>query len=145
MANITMKQLEKKLKKMSKNLVKESDDYIDEAADMSAKEIRDRTKRGFGVEKDGGSKQKLKKLSPAYVKQRRKQGLTQKSRLGRSDEMLDSIKGEGGKVVLKGRRNREVAEFVQKDRPFFHLTKAERAKVIDDLRDKVEAFWSKFK
>jgi len=145
MATITIDQLQKKLKKAAKALVKQADKYEALAAEESARLIKERTKRGFGVEKDGASKKKLKKLSPAYIKQRKREGLTAKSRLGRTDEMLDNVKAKKNKVVVDGQRNKELAEIAEDTgRPFLHLSKPEKKKVTEFIKDKVREFLANF-
>lgn len=107
--------------------------------------IYQRTKRGFGVTSDRSnnpSKRRLKALSPGYIQQRRRRGVrgafgsTNFSNLTNTGQTLDSIqiKTKRGEFTLlipntrrdDGKTNREVAQHVRKDRPFFAFTRAEQ-------------------
>ncbi|MCW4027072.1 MAG: hypothetical protein NWE76_06285 [Candidatus Bathyarchaeota archaeon] len=138
MARVTLTQLQRKLNRRTKNLRREQSRIEQDAAEMTADLIRDRTSRGFGVDKHKAPKKRLKKLSESYIKQRKKEGLTSKSRLTRTGEMLESIYANRGKVTLRGKRNKDVAGWVaEAGRAFFHLSSAEYKRVSEDVKSKV--------
>lgn len=113
-----------------------------------------RVKSGFGVTNDlsdAAIRRKLKPLSPGYIEQRRKRGVTGKfgspgiSNLTNTGQMLDSMtfkaNNQGFRLEIPGTRrrdgetNKRVADFVRKDRPFFALTIPEvriLEKIVDD-------------
>ena len=85
-----------------------------------------RTRLGYGVEKDLGSKKRLAKLSPNYVKRRKMfEGLSENTRPSRSNltltgQMLDSIisTAKTGIIEIKptgrrddGKRNVDIARY----------------------------------
>lgn len=136
---MTIDQLRKKLQKVESRIQKHKAKLEQDTAEMAADIIRDRTGKGFGVDKNQGRKTKLAALSPDYVKQRKREGLTSKSRLTRTGQLLASIKAFRGKVILDGRRNKEVAQYVAAaGREFFHLSKAEYKRVAEDLIKRVK-------
>ncbi len=80
--------------------------------------IQERTRRGYGVEKDGGPQRRLKRLSSAYIKQRRRMRLSQfttpgKSNLTRSGRMLAGlrlVKVQNGGFAIAGQIPRRYSE-----------------------------------
>jgi Fe-S cluster assembly ATPase SufC len=135
MAKMTLKQLAQKMNKSAKAIEKKQARLEQKAAEESAGIIKDRTRAGFGVSKQQGAKKRLKKLSPAYVKQLRREGLRIASRLTHTGEMLDSIKASKGKVTLEGTRNQELAGYAEKKgRPFLHLSSSEYKRVVEYVR-----------
>ena len=68
-------QLRKKLQKMESRVLKHKAKLEQDTAEMAADIIRDRTRKGFGVDKNQGRKTKLAALSPDYVKQRKREDL----------------------------------------------------------------------
>jgi hypothetical protein len=118
-----------------------------------------RTKTGFGVKADKtipSSRKKLKKLSPAYIEQRKRYGVQGKfgspefSNLTNTGQMLDSIvltAGHGQFTLIipntvrkkrgkeKGTKtNAQVAQHVSDNgRPWFNLTTAELRIVEQNL------------
>ena len=110
-----------------------------------------RTKSGFGVDNDrirNPRKKRLKGLSPEYIRQRQKRGVRgqfgspSRSNLTNTGQLLDSIRvsatSRGFKVSIPNTprkrvgnesrvpSNRDVANFVRKERAFFALTRAEQ-------------------
>ncbi len=108
--------------------------------------IRDRTREGFGVPKSGGAEKPLKKLSPAYRKQRRGMKLSSfttpdKSNLTLSGAMLASLRvfTKKGELTIsptgtdkKGISNQDKANW-QEDlgRIFLRLSQDEMERVTE--------------
>lgn len=116
----------------------EMDKYGEKAADL----IKKRTRLGYGVDKQGGTKKKLKPLSQSYKKHRqrhRPSGPTSagKSNLTSSGNMLDSLKSTPKKgkasVGFFDKTNADKAEYVSEDRPFNNLSKAEIKQIQEDI------------
>ncbi len=142
---MNFKDLEKKLSRLI--------DSVGDASTMSkvgkelAQTVKRRTRRGFGVEQQGGSSTKLKKLSQPYKKQRKslkRKGVLSsettpaKSNLTKTGKLLDSIKGEGKKgearIYIDGRENvKKAQDQAQVGREFMNLNKAEIKDAIDIL------------
>ena len=120
--------------------------------------IVQRTLQGFGVAEDGGSRERLKPLSPEYVEFRRRysselSGETSptKSNLTLSGQMLESmqvLQVGNGRVTVgpKGSRsgpfasdlsNDELARIVQRVRPFNHLSKQEQDQLLQLVRKRL--------
>jgi len=116
--------------------------------------IRKRVKSGYGVNNSASSKavrQKLKPLSPGYIKSRRRIvlgefGKPSRSNLTLTGEMLNSIlvkvfavKGVVLEVNRKTRRdgntNAEIAAFTSIDRPWFNLTIPEQRIITTFIRE----------
>jgi hypothetical protein len=124
--------------------------YMDKAADL----IKVRTRLGYGVKKNEDAKTRLDDLSPEYVKQRqrmRRAGTLsektnpKKSNLTKTGQMLDNIVGVAdgdaeGHIEFKGSRsdsnltNAELAEEMNKTRPFFKLSNLEVKQLTDAIR-----------
>lgn len=139
--------------KLSKEIASSIDKTFDakfmrEVGEEAKRLIFLRTKLGYGVDKQGGQKQKLKALSPFYVELRKllaKDGdlhsstTPKKSNLTNTGQMLDSLKikrAVNGLVWLGpmgyrdvGLTNEEVANRVSKDRPFMFLSDLEEKKI----------------
>ena len=109
------------------------------AIDLIVKRVR----RGFGVKSPGGSEQKLKPLSKAYIKKRKKSALSaftspSKSNLTFTGTLLYSLRlrTKSKSITIgfdearpDGKTNSEVARNVSKDRPFLNLSRDEAGKV----------------
>lgn len=112
--------------------------------------IRQRTRRGYGVEKIGARLNRLKKLDKKYVEYRKTQKLHKETSPGKSNltftgVLLDSLtvketqktKDEGSFVIGANNRarkggitNDDLAKFVQEQgRPFMGLAKSELDKI----------------
>lgn len=143
--------LDKLVKKATEVLTgPELDAVAEQFARNAATMIVRRTRSGLGVNRDGGSTQGLKPLSPNYVKKRQKSNLSAftspgKSNLTFTGELLTSLGIEQRKfgawdIVFYGTResgitNAELAGFVSdKGRPFLYLAKDEIAKLKDISR-----------
>lgn len=118
------------------------------AADL----IRKRTRLGYGVDRQFGSKSKLKALSPRYVKFRKQYNLLaqsttpKKSNLTLTGQMLDSVtitKVENGsiKVGPTGKRfdndktNIQIAQYNQdKGRTFNRISQLESQQILREFR-----------
>ena len=125
-----------------------------------------RTRLGYGVERHGQERFKLKALSPGYVYFRKqvdaglasfpgslgKQGLSEwttptKSNLTATGRMLDSMAGievRRGSVVVGptggrpgGLTNMQVAAWVSRDRPFNFLSRLEQEQLVRFYRNRV--------
>lgn len=107
--------------------------------------VRIRAQLGGSVENTGEKKRSFKKLSPGYVKQRRKSSelssLTSpgKSNVTHTGQMIESITGKGKSggfdITLSGSRNdgltnKQVADFVEEGgRPFMNFSNIELKKI----------------
>jgi hypothetical protein len=136
-----------------KKLITELNKYISHAnlkniGDFASGLIRVRTRLGYGVDSEGGERQRLEPLTPRYILKRklaRKSGKLYeetsptKSNLTFTGQMLNSIgviKIAQNKVVIgphgyrdDGLSNEEVANRVSKKRPFNFLTSKEEDQV----------------
>lgn len=113
--------------------------------------IYKRVKSGYGttnLQPGNAKRARLKPLSKSYVEQRRKRKLGKFGSPGRSNltlsgQMLDAIlvqaNARGIKVYIDnskrddGYTNAEIAEFVQKARPFFVLTQDELTVLVREI------------
>ena len=131
-----IKDLPKNLKKMMKKIVKEvtQGTKVDEAKDQLAKEMKDRTKSGYGVSTMGGNKRKLKKLAPSTKKQKKRQGKSIKSNLTHTGQMLDSMGNYNGKITVKGEENKDKAKYVSEERPFLNASGAEIKRFMERIQ-----------
>lgn len=112
-------------------------------------QIVDRTRKGFGVRRTGDSQKPLKKLSPGYIKYRKKNrsklhSTTSPSRsnLTFSGKLLDSMTikeltnnrvtwGPNRRLHKGGLTNEQLGEIVAKQgRPFNHLSKQDIKKLL---------------
>lgn len=126
---------------------------IEKIARMLARLIKVRTRLGYGSEGPDSSRRALKPLKRSTKNARRykkkagrlsRETTPNRSNLTDTGQLLDSLfgryvkKGRGEVGLLKNRRgsranNEEVAEYVQKDRPFLEPTKEE----VDQLRQRL--------
>lgn len=108
--------------------------------------IRKRTKLGYGVKTQGGTKSKLKPLSEGYKKVRKKTGVASSTSINKSNltltgEMLKDLKYEieDGRIVVgwdEGSFSHDKAEWnTEKGRAFNNLSKAEIKQLRDFLED----------
>jgi hypothetical protein len=120
--------------------------------------IRKRTKIGYGITSESKTRsvsKKLKPLSSAYVKYRKKVGVKgeygspERSNLTNTGQMLDAIKvtAQQAKVLVEiaettrdegNITNKEVAKYVSKDRLFFGLTKQEYQLLVRDVQEYIK-------
>lgn len=108
---------------------------LTEAKDGVVSEIVTRVRLGFGVDKSGARKQKLKKLDSSYVRQRKKSDLgkgasASKSNLHKTGQMVEEDIGgivDGNKIIIgmETDRSAKVAAFVSKQRPFLNMSRGE--------------------
>lgn len=134
----------KKAMKALKNIQKEVEDNLIDVGQEAVELIKKRTRLGYGVEDQGKPKTKLKKLSPGYINQRKRNKPTgpstpAKSNLTYSGDMLDALeakKKQDNKIEIgfKNSEEEKKAEYVSEDRPFNNLSKAE----IKQLQQKLE-------
>lgn len=144
---MTLKQLQNKLSAIIKDSI--TTDLMREIVNTSAENVKTRTRRGFGVKKEGDRAEKLKGISESYKKQRRrlkKQGKLSsdtspaKSNLTRSGEMVNNVKGKvesstKGTILIDGDKNRNKAKYqAEEGRTFMNLSKAE----IKDIEKVIE-------
>jgi phage gpG-like protein len=122
------------------------DNLVNKAVEL----IRKRTRLGYSVEKNGGTKKKLKALSSEYVEFRKKNkklsGKTRskKSNLTFTGDMLDDLEivntSNGHcEIGFKSSESQEKAKWVSKNRPFLHLSKSEIKQLIQDLNARIKA------
>ena len=152
MANELSKGISKFISDITKNLeLKIKDQIAEVAAKAGAQLIQRRTRAGKGVADDYGSEYPLKKLSPKYIEFRKRSSLSAhtsatKSNLTFKGDMLGSLDAERVKpgswvIILKGshwsgKSNSDIARYVQKTRPFMHISGGEAAKIKDAARKK---------
>lgn len=130
--------------------------FLNPIAEIIAERVRIRTRLGYGVDREGGEKKKLKALSPKYIDYRKKnkailynQTTPRKSNLTFSGQLLDSISGRsnprGIVIYLKDRRNDgkknvDIKNYQEeKGRPFFYLTRQEIVNTEREYRQRVYA------
>ena len=121
-----------------------SKELANKVADEAIKQIRKRTRLGYGV--SNGRRTRLKPLSEDYKKTRRKmKGLSRDARPNKSNltltgDMLDNMEHKLKKKITSmiitlgadNALNRDKMEWVSEDRPFMGLTKAE-LRLLNDL------------
>lgn len=115
--------------------------------------IAERTRRGYGVARTGGRKERLKSLSPPYVKYRKRNArkLAATTSPGRSNltftgQLLRSLvvkvatnrrvtwgPNRRKRQVIRGLTNEQVGEFVSGIRPFNNLSESEIALLVKRL------------
>lgn len=122
-----------------------------------------RVKDGFGVNSDTEkfpSKKKLKPLSPRYIEQRRRKGVSgkfgspSKSNLTNTGQMLESIKvsADIGEFELSvksdsrkgGGSNADVSKHVSRDRPWLSLTKEEQQSLSEEVEKTIASLFRRF-
>jgi len=101
-----MKNKYKSFKEFERDFDNAIDDILDDlskelgdVADETVEIIKKRTRAGYGVDDNHGSKSKLDPLSPEYKKQRKKMKLSHKARWNKSNltktgSMLDSLESK---------------------------------------------------
>lgn len=142
---MTFKDFERKLENLIKNGI--SKQILENAGKIVAKNVKTRTRRGFGVNKEGGSSIKLKPLTPNYKEHRknlkRKGTLSaetkpSKSNLTKTGEMLDSLnyKVEKNKISVLPTNKKNIKKAQYQDlqgRKFLNLNKREVLDIIDTI------------
>ncbi len=133
-----------KLNNAKKEVVAEMTQVGDEAVEL----IKNRTRKGFGVEAQGGNKKKLKKLSDKYKKSRKKNkpkghsATAGKSNLTHSGDMLEDLeakkRGNKVRIDLASKESADKAEWVSKDRAFNNLSKSELKQLKQSLEKKIK-------
>ena len=146
---MTFKQLGIKLKRLVDNVV--DNELLNEIGKRTTKQVKDRTRKGFGVEEQLGPKTRLKPLTTKYKKRRaklRKRGKLSsetspnKSNLTKSGEMLDStdytISRDTVTVAPKGRRNKEKASAQEKaGRTAYNISKSENKELLKFIENEI--------
>lgn len=133
--------IEKFSNKLKKIIKESSVKSLEPVGRIAIDIIRKRTLQGYGVSKQGGSKQRLKPLSGNYIKfrQRNRRRLSSftnpsKSNLTFTGQMLLGMvqKREGKSVIITfdSQRNKDVAGYVSGARPFMFLAKEEIDQVV---------------
>lgn len=135
---------------------------LDPIARETAKDIKIRTRLGYGVSSTGAEREPLKKLSDSYKDQRKadsKRGelsdetAPSKSNLTRTGQMLDSLYGvarRDGEIEIDfkagrsdGESNKAIAKKVADEgRPFINLSNRElerlNQRLVDTLKKNIE-------
>ena len=137
---MNLKELKRKLDGIIKDTVNRQ--LTDKIGRNAVNNIKTRTRKGFGVAKNEGPTQRLKKLKPQTVKRRRdlkKQGRLSgktevaKSNLTRSGKMLNNIKYSNSdneiNITLKSDQQ-DKAKKVSVERPFMNLSKSEVNEIL---------------
>lgn len=155
-------EFEKAFKKNTKKIEKELAKSMPEVGEIMVKDIKKRTRLGFGVSDNGASKSRLKKLEDSTKRYRRwydraRGGLGDgatptKSNLTLSGNMLDSLKARStGDFSVRveptgndaGISNKEKAEYVSVVRPFLFLSKPEIKRITKFLRKELDSIIKK--
>lgn len=149
------------LKKIQEQLQKAVDKALGKSfLDSLGKEIstgmRTRTRLGKGVESEGKKLDKLKELSPKYKKQRAKDKAKgklfpmttpKKSNLTRTGQLLNSLTSStnGNTITISFKENRDdskqnikiVGYQEDQNRPFFYISKPEKANILRTIRERI--------
>lgn len=141
------------LDNLDKILDKLDQEVVQDLGDQAATDIKTRTRAGYGVDSNGGSKQRLEVLSESYKTQRRRMELSgdtsvSKSNLTQSGSMLDSLKFKRvskfkGEVAPEGNGpdgmpNELKAAYVsEQGRPFLFLSKPEIKRLQETLKKRL--------
>ena len=141
-------------KKNSSKLMRELGKTMPTVGKIMKDTIKKRTRLGFGVEANEGTKGKLKPLSPLYKKQRKKLKLSSetspsKSNLTLSGSMLDNLDSKVNQQQLKirvrpkgrdrkGVGNKQKAGWVSVVRPFLYLSKPEIKRIKKYLSEEID-------
>jgi hypothetical protein len=140
-----IKDFESELMKTLNSVISElnSKPVLQEIGDQVVEIIKKRTRTGYGVDKSGGSKQKLKPLATSTKKTRKKKKLdstttASKSNVTQTGDMLRDLGAyvEDEKVTIgfKDSILLKRAEYVSEDRPFNTLSAIE----IEQVKKKIE-------
>lgn len=154
-----LNKLTRQLEKTVSNLVTRED--MRDVANLAIELIVSRTRAGKGVKRPGGNTSKLAALSDEYIEFRRRNRARlspttrfDKSNLTFSGQLLSSIqvikvsKIKNRQVAIIGAKpnrrddgttNTQVAEWVQRVRPFFFLSKGEATKVSAELAKRIKS------
>ena len=142
-------------KKSNTKIMKELKDTLPDIGDAMIEEIQKRTKLGYGVDDNYGSKSPLKKLSDAYKRQRKNMNLGERGKWNKSNltltgSMLESLKARTNKSSYtvtvrptgsdeKGVSNARKAGQQEKDgRPFLYLSTPEIKRISKVLREALD-------
>lgn len=121
-------------------------DGLSEAyAREAAQTIKERTRRGYGLDRDGANLGRLAKLSPMYIERRRAMNLSPETSPGMSNltqegHLLDSFTAKRRRpglwyVALPGNHpnakipNATLARYLSRKRPFLYLSASEIQKL----------------
>jgi phage gpG-like protein len=147
---MTISDLQKKLNNLLSDVVDQ--DLMTKIAKSVKSNVQTRTRRGFGVDSEGGPAKKLKPLADSYKKQRKRiqaaGGLSQettpnKSNLTNTGEMINAIDYEVTRneatVFVTGIENRKKAKYqADADRKFMNLSKREIKDITDIIEQSLE-------
>ena len=141
MASDPVKQMEDALRKIDKVFNESlSPKNMKVLAEEAAKDIKDRTRRGYGVNNHDSNELSLKPITRRTIEIREdflskgklhNDTTPSKSNVTRTGEMTESISGGSsrkgvGRISLNGTRNKRVAEeLAQGGRRFFNLSRTE--------------------
>lgn len=153
----TAKQIQEAIAKALEEL--ESPRNMRKYAEEAARIVKVRTRLGYGVDREGGQKKKLKALSDSYVEQRKKSKLhsettPKRSNLTRSGQLLDSYgptkvaRGEAfvgpGGSRNDGKTNEEIAQYVSdQGRAFNNFSRLEAKQISDMISKDLDALLNK--
>jgi hypothetical protein len=141
-----IKDLQIKLKNLLPETINKA--MYEELGATAAVVIKERTRKGQGVATPQGNLEKLKALSPKYIKRRQKmrnlssETTPSKSNLTKTGDMLDNIKSKAtssqATVFIAGKKNNDAAKYGEKDRPFMNLSKSEYNKLVNFIKEKIK-------
>jgi len=144
---MTIKDLQKKLNRLLPEAINR--DLMTDIAKAVQTNVKARTRRGYGVDKEGAPAKKLKPLSDTYKKERKRlkakgelhpETTPNKSNLTKTGAMIDSVDFEvtsnnEARIFVSGEANEKKARYnAEKDRKFMDLSRRE----IKDITDIVE-------
>lgn len=165
----SFEEFQREFAKNSKKILKELKKHLPKVAEMMEADILKRTRLGYGVDKNYGSKEALAKLADSYKAQRRRlkksgklssKTSVSKSNLTKSGSMLDSLNSKIDKnkmqITVKpegidkdGVSNRDKARWAQEGstnrpkRPFLYLSTPEIKRIREFLRKELDKIINK--
>ena len=141
------------LGKLKKNVIKNfSAREMQKIASFIIEEIKDRSRKGYGVDKLGGSEEAFDSLSPDYIAKRRKMKLSPftsaaKSNITRTGRMLAGLRYKvrdgGARIEITGTsregvKNSDIAQYVQDNgRPFMTLSKYQLGRLYTFIQKEI--------
>lgn len=146
---MNLKDLQEKLANIRRNIGNQQ--TMEKVAEETAKEVKARTKRGRGVENNGGKVSKLKPLKESTKRRRRRlkaagnlsdETTPGKSNLTQKGDMINSVEGKGRRleadIKVTGRKNRTKAEkHTETGRAFMNLSKREISKAVNIIEEDI--------
>jgi hypothetical protein len=121
-----------------------SREILEQVGETIVTRLKDRTRGGQGVKKEGGNASRLKPLSAGYIRQRARDARLSSettpstSNLTRYGDMLDSLyfKIVNGQLIVdvRGEDNVKKAIYTSDDRPWANLSRADITVIKEIVR-----------